>query len=143
MESKIGGYVVYSTQIDALPNPPQYFPNEIILNGMRAYLPISKFKTLEFEIAKLKGAIFRLRRVNDLLVEQAKIAEACQLDDLSNAAAECGISTTYDIATQNEELERLKKALNRIGMLSMSEHAYTREFTEQVRNIVTAALANK
>lgn len=34
----------------------------------------------------------------------------------------------------------LTTALNRIGMLGMSEHAYTSEFTERVRNIVSEAL---
>ena len=38
---------------------------------------------------------------------------------------------------------KLVSALNRIGMLAMSEHAYTSEFTERVQQIVKEALNEK
>jgi hypothetical protein len=44
------------------------------------------------------------------------------------------------IKGQNQEINKLKKALNRIGILTCSELAYTSEFTERVKGIVSKAL---
>ena len=42
-----------------------------------------------------------------------------------------------------EESDNYKSALNRIGMLGMSELAYTSDYTEEVRTIVRKALGLK
>jgi len=42
--------------------------------------------------------------------------------------------------TSTKEVIKLTSALNRIGILILSEHAYTSQFTEQVRAIVIEAL---
>lgn len=42
--------------------------------------------------------------------------------------------------TSAENIEKYKQALNRIGILAMSEHAYTSEFTERTKAIIQEVL---
>lgn len=72
--------------------------------------------------------IDRLQNENKKLSEQLVICDRA-IESLANDRTEA-----YEI------IDKLEAALNKIGMLGMSEHAYTSEFTERVRNIVTEAL---
>lgn len=51
-------------------------------------------------------------------------------------------TATKELVQLQEINVKLTKALNRIGMLAMSEYAYTSEFTEKCKGIVQNALKN-
>lgn len=69
-----------------------------------------------------------------------------ELDDLRTKLAAAEAKLSYQRATHADlekvvaENARLRDALNRIGLLGHSEHAYTREFTERALSIVASAL---
>ena len=66
-----------------------------------------------------------------------------QIDELKEANEHhtqcCDLYSQRNLSL-TKEIDKLEKALNQIGMLSMGELAYTKEFTEKVESICRDAL---
>lgn len=97
---------------------------------------------LEAENKKLTDEILKLVKENDTLIHNSELEAAAHIDTL--AKLEKSIAALQVQTEQATILARIDnkyvEALNKIGMLGMSEHAYTSEFTERVRSIITEAL---